>query len=102
MVVRNQTREPLPLTGFGSELYALLASRGVRTLSGLSRLLDAGEVRFSRQQLASYANGTRRVPTSLPRRLVEALELDEEETVRLAKAVSFGQPDHRVTYDDRG
>ena len=97
MTVQDKKREQLPLTGFGTELYALLATHGIRTLAGLSRLL--GDAGFSRQQLASCANGTRRVPTSLPRKLVEALDLDQEEQARLAWAVAYGQPDERVKYD---
>lgn len=100
MAVKTEKKEQLPLTGFGSELYALMATHGVRTLSGLSRLLNEdGDKEVSRQQLAGYANGTRRVPTHLPRRLVRALDLSEEEDIRLARAVAYGQPDERVTYD---
>jgi hypothetical protein len=93
---KGQQREQLPLTEFGTELYALLATHGVRTLAGLSRLL--GEGGFSRQQLASYANGTRRVPTSFTRKVVDALQLDHEEETRLCRAVALGQPEERVKY----
>jgi HEAT repeat protein len=99
MALKEETTKQLPLTDFGRELYALLALKGIRTLAGLSKLLEQTDKSFSRQQLAAYANGTRGVPTSLPRRLVEALELNEEEQNRLAKAVAYGQPDERVKYE---
>ena len=95
--MQDDKREQLPLTDFGSELYALLATHGVRTLSGLSRLL--GEGGFSRQQLASYANGTRRVPTSFTRKVADALELGYDEETRLCRAVALGQPHERVKYE---
>ena len=94
---KREHKEQLPLTEFGSELYALLATHGVRTLSGLSRLM--GEDGFTRQQLATYANGTRRVPASFTRRVSKALELDHEEETRLCRAVAMGQPDERVKYE---
>jgi hypothetical protein len=99
MALKEEATKQLPLTGFGSELYALLASRGIRTLAALSRLLEEDGKGYSRQQLSAYANGTRRVPTGLPARLVRVLELDDEEEVRLAKAVAYGQPEERVTYE---
>lgn len=97
MTVQDKKREQLPLTGFGTELYALLATHGVRTLAGLSRML--GEGGFSRQQLASYANGTRRVPTSFTRKVSTALQLSYDEETRLCRAVALGQPDERVRYE---
>lgn len=100
MTLQDDTREQrkqLPLTDFGSELYALLATHGVRTLSGLSRLM--GEGGFTRQQLATYANGTRRVPTSFTRKVTEALHLDYDEETKLCRAVALGQPDERVKYE---
>ena len=94
---KREQKEQLPLTEFGAEFYALLATHGIRTLAGLSRLM--GEGGFSRQQLASYANGTRRIPTSFTRKVVNALHLDYDEETKLCRAVALGQPDERVKYE---
>ena len=88
---------PLPLTDFGTELYALLATHGIRTLAGLTRLM--GEDGFTRQQLATYANGTRRIPASFTSKVVDALQLDYDEETRLCRAVALGQPHERVRYE---
>ncbi len=85
-------RHKTAVTDFGAELYALLYARGMRSLVDLSKRLEESGVSVSRQSLAAYANGTRRVPPSLPRKLDSALALNEEERVALALAVAFGQP----------
>lgn len=92
-----QTREKghSQLTDFGAALYTLLLPRGMRSLAELAaRMKESGDP-ISRQSLAAYANGTRKVPPSLARRVSAALDLDDDEKVKLAVGIAFGQPDEK-------
>lgn len=91
--METPSKQKSAVTDFGAELYALIYARGMRSLVDLSKRLEESGASVSRQSLAAYANGTRRVPPSLPRRLDAALKLTEEERVALALAVAFGQPE---------
>lgn len=91
--METPSKHKTAVTDFGAELYALLYARGMRSLVDLSKCLEESGASVSRQSLAAYANGTRRVPPSLPRKLEKALVLTEGERVALALAVAFGQPD---------
>jgi transcriptional regulator with XRE-family HTH domain len=83
------------LTDFGAALYALLLPRGMRSMAELADRLEEQGHPMSRQTLAAYANGTRRVPPSLARKVSETLDLDYDERVRLAMGIAFGQPDEK-------
>lgn len=85
--METESRHKRPVTEFGAQLYAVIYAHGMRSLTDLSKQLDS----ISRQSLAAYANGTRRVPSDLPKRLDDALGLTEEERVNLALAAAYGQ-----------
>lgn len=81
------------LTDFGAALYALLLPRGMRSLAELAERMEERGHHVSRQTLAAYANGTRRVPPSFGRRVSATLDLNEDEVIKLAVGIAFGQPD---------
>lgn len=89
--VDTKRRPRRELTEFGTEIHALMLKRGIRSLPELSERLKEVGCKVSRQSLSSYTNGTRKPPPSLPGQLVAALELDDEERIRLGIAFAYGQ-----------
>ena len=89
--METKRRPRRELTEFGTEVYALMLSRGLRSLAELSGCLNNSDYKVSRQSLATYTNGLRKPPPSLPHQLVEVLNLDEEEQRALAWAFAYGQ-----------
>ncbi len=87
----TQSRHKRPVTEFGAQLYAIIYAHGMRSLTDLSKRLGTDGGAISRQSLAAYANGTRKVPSDLPKRLDDVLGLTEEERVNLALAAAYGQ-----------
>ena len=89
--METASRQQRPVTGFGAELYAVIYAHGMRSITELSKRFGGGAGAISRQALASYANGTRKVPSDLPRRIGEVLPLTEDERQRLAYAMAWRQ-----------
>lgn len=89
--LETATRQQRPVTGFGAELYAVIYAHGMRSITELAKRFGDGKGAISRQALASYANGTRKVPSDLPKRIDEKLSLTEEERERLAYAMAWRQ-----------
>lgn len=91
--METQSKPKTSVSEFGAELYALIYARGMRSLVDLSKQMEEVGVGVTRQSLSAYANGTRRVPPSLCRKIDAALNLTQQERARLGIAVAFGQPD---------
>ena len=80
------------LTGFGRQVWTLMASRGITKQSELSRLiLKHCQESISKDVVRNYLRGRSAVPPTFPRQLVAALNLNERERTDLAVAYAFGQ-----------
>lgn len=85
-------RERTHYTLFGYTVYELMRSRGIERQEDLAECLSevSGET-YKQQRLSRYLMGNRPAYKRLPKHLSDALELDEEERTRLAKAYAYGQ-----------
>lgn len=80
------------MTQFGLVVWALAATRGITSMPEISRrILSSCRENVSGDQVRNYLHGRSRVPHEFCSDLVIALELDQEESDRLAIAYAFGQ-----------
>lgn len=79
------------LTVFGATLLDLMARRGLRQWKELSALLDERGYSYSAPRISHWAFGRHPAERAFGRAVAEALDLDEKETTRLARALMLGQ-----------
>lgn len=78
-------------TEFGSTLLSLMYSKGLRNAADLSALLEEYGVEVSRQSINEYLVGSHSPKWTFVSGVADALELDEDESTRLARAYAYGQ-----------
>lgn len=80
-----------PLTYFGRTMRDLAESRGYYSWQELANALNAAGWGGSRATLSNWAHGRYAADYEMLPYLVEALQLHEDEKLRLATAFSYGQ-----------
>ncbi len=79
------------MTVFGATLMELMVRRGITQWKQLSeKLLEGGYV-YKPSRISNWAYGRNPADKAFGRAMVEVLDLDEEETTKLARAFMLGQ-----------
>lgn len=79
------------MTEFGATVLSLMAERGIRTQKDLAaRLKDDHGEQVNARRLSPWLRNVNAPPAWLPRSIREGLNLSEDQTMRLAKAYTFG------------
>ena len=85
-------RVSVGMTGFGLEVWKLMAARGITTQRALARAIDENtSTTVSHHAVRNYLFGRTAVPGSFVRTVSEALDLSEEEKQELAYAAIYAQ-----------
>lgn len=79
------------LTVFGATLLELMARRGMRGWGVLSKELEAKGHHFTPQRISNWAYGRHAVSNEFSEALLDVLDLNQDETVQLAMAFTYGQ-----------
>ena len=79
------------LTEFGATVLALMAERGITSQEALARLLREKGFEITQTSISAWLYGKYSAPPGFPETLVEALQLNESQKMRLAVAYSYGQ-----------
>lgn len=78
-------------TEFGGTLLTLMYSKGLRNAADLSAVLEERGIELSRQSINEYLIGSHSPKWTFVAGVADALELNEEEGIRLAVAYAYGQ-----------
>lgn len=76
---------------FGATLLDLMVRRGIRQWKELSALLEERGFSYSAGRISHWAFGRHPAERGFGRAVAEVLDLDDEETTRLARALMLGQ-----------
>jgi len=98
----NDQQGPGRTTEFGHALHSLMLDRGVKSRRDLAHVLAARGYEVSHQTISDYANGRRRrLEPGFLEGVSEALDLDEGERRRLARAAPHDDEPY-VAQDEQG
>lgn len=86
---RHTSSEP---TDCGAVMLGLMDEQGVRTQAQLiDRLYEKSGIRYSQQRISSWIYGKAAINKEFPERFADALSLSDEQRMRWAMAVAYGQ-----------